>query len=198
MNLYAEKVSLSFAQGLFTKTAPKGSVAAPKFNCQLLLTPGYKLFEITGGKKVQISPADILAKEAKAVWGEKAMQMLKTIEKSKVCLRNGDDNLTASGDIREGYAGLQYFALKNTKKPTVVNRDRSPITEEDNLVSSGCIVNAFFEVNIQKEPTKKSIYGTIKGVQYVSEGTGFGGGNVASATSFDVIEDNPYAEAAAE
>jgi Protein of unknown function (DUF2815) len=189
MNLYVENATLNFANGLFEMSAPKGITSKPKYNCHIILSKGYKLYEMDSGKRTQISPVDAVKKEAQIAWAGRAEAMLKTIEKSKNCLRDGDEKLTSDGSVWQGYENSLYFALKNTVKPTTINKDRSQVTREDNILTSGCKVNAFFEVKVQKEATKKSIYGTIKGVQYVGEGTDMGVGGVVSSEAFDNISD---------
>ena len=97
------------------------------------------------------------------------------------------------GDEKEydGYEGMWAVKAGNGKRPTVVNRDRTPLVEGDEVLYAGCYVNAIVEPWSQSNSYGKRINANLLGVQFVKDGDAFGdGGKVASADSFDELEDD--------
>ena len=58
----------------------------------------------------------------------------------KICLRDGDET------EYEGYAGHLSLKASNKKRPMVLNKDKTPLTEDDNVIYGGCYVNMMVEV----------------------------------------------------
>ena len=176
MNLHLENVTVSFAKGLFTPSAPKGAATTvAKYNCHLLLTSGYRMFEYKGaGNFMPITPEAVITAVAQEAWKAQAATLLRTLERTRVCIRDGDTMLTKEGDIRSGYAGIKYLSLKNNNPPEVLNRDKTPILESDNLMTSGCVVNAIISIIATPPGGNRSIYGLIKKLQYVRKGKDLG------------------------
>ncbi len=103
----------------------------------------------------------------------------------KICLKDGDDV------EYEGYAGTMTLKASNKNRPLVIGRDRSPLTEDDNVVYSGCYVDAVVNLWFQDNGFGKRINASLEGVQFRGDGTPFGDGSAkASVSDFDVIEDN--------
>ena len=102
----------------------------------------------------------------------------------KLCLRDGDET------EYDGYAG--HFSLKasNKKRPTVLDRDRSPLTEDDEKVYSGCYVNAIVSLWAQDNQFGKRINATLMGVQFFKDGQPFEGGRTADTDDFDAFDDD--------
>ena len=48
----------------------------------------------------------------------------------KYFFRDGDTKLTAAGDISEGFEGNMYVAAKNKSRPLIIDRDKTPLTED--------------------------------------------------------------------
>ena len=96
------------------------------------------------------------------------------------------------GDSKDydGYANQMGFKGSNTKRPTVINRDKSPITEEDGILYAGCYVNAIVDLWYSDHPKGgKQVLGNVMGVQFVKEGEPFGTDTTSSADEFDSLED---------
>ena len=107
------------------------------------------------------------------------------VSSDKFCLKDGDDV------EYEGFA--DHFSLKasNSKRPTVINRDREPITEDDDVIYGGCYVNAIVDFWAQNNNYGKRINANLLGVQFVKHGEPFGeGGTSAGANDFDDISDD--------
>ena len=111
------------------------------------------------------------------------------IPSDKICLKDGDDF------EYDGYAGHYSIKATNNTKPTVVNRDRSPITEDDNVIYAGCRVNAMIELWAQNNGYGKRINCNLKGVQFFADDKPFGDGSkVAAASDFDAFENDATAD----
>jgi hypothetical protein len=99
----------------------------------------------------------------------------------KLCLRDGD--LVEY----DGYAN--HFSLKasSKKRPLVIDRDKSPLVEDDGRPYSGCYVNASIELWAQDNNYGKRINATLLGVQFFKEGQPFGDGSSGSVNDFDAF-----------
>ena len=81
------------------------------------------------------------------------------------------------GDTKDysGYENQMAFKGSNTKRPTVINRDKSPIVEEDDVLYAGCYVNAIVDLWYSDHPKGgKQVLGNVMGVQFVKDGEAFG------------------------
>jgi hypothetical protein len=127
----------------------------------------------------------------KAKWGAKWPQMKKQLAAADMGLiHNGDAKATY-----EGYEGNLFFNASNKVRPTVVNRDRSPLTAQDGVVYSGCFVNVIIDVWAQDNEYGKRINAQLQGVQFFKDGDAFsGGGTAADAGDFDEIADGADAD----
>ena len=100
----------------------------------------------------------------------------------KICLRDGDET------EYEGYAGHMSLKASNKKRPMVLNKDKTPLTEDDNVIYGGCYVNAIVELWAQNNEYGKRINANLLGLQFVKDGESFGGGSSASTDEFDEVE----------
>ena len=105
------------------------------------------------------------------------------LKADKICLKDGDDIDYA------GYAGNMSIKASSAKRPLVLGRDRSPLTEEDGKIYAGCYVNAIIELWAQNNQYGKRINANLLGVQFVKDGEPFADGVAASVDDFDVFDD---------
>lgn len=105
------------------------------------------------------------------------------VSADKLCLKDGDE----SG--REEFAGCYTIKASTKKRPLVIDRDRSPITEDDNKVYAGCYVNAIFSLWGQNNQYGKRVNAQLDGVQFARDGEPFGDG-VISVDEFDAFGDD--------
>lgn len=105
------------------------------------------------------------------------------LKADKICLKDGDDIDYA------GYAGHMSIKASSAKRPMVLDRDRSPLTEEDGKIYAGCYVNAVIELWAQNNQYGKRINANLLGVQFVKDGEPFADGVSASVNDFDVFND---------
>jgi len=121
---------------------------------------------------------------AKAKWGAKASMVLKGMKAGqKLCLRDGD--LKAQ---YEGFEGNMYVSAnaQESKRPTVLNKDKSALIESDGVVYSGCYVNASLELWAMDNQYGQRINANLLGVQFADDGDSFGGGGaVADPDDFE-------------
>lgn len=103
----------------------------------------------------------------------------------KLCLKDGDET------GRPEFEGKMTIKASTKKRPTVINRDKSPITEDDNIIYAGCYVNAFISLWAQNNQFGKRINATLEGVQFARDGEAFGSGGV-DVDDFDDFEDDEF------
>lgn len=133
----------------------------------------------------------VIEQVGKAKWGDKWAAVKKE-------LKAGDKLLTHNGDSKAslaGYEGNIFFNAYNTVRPTVVDRDRTPLTKQDGKPYSGCYVNVIIDVWAQENQYGKRVNAQLQGVQFVKDGEAFsGGGTSADASDFEEIADGADAD----
>lgn len=173
MKITLKNVRLSFPS-LFKKAVFNGEET--KFEATLLLD-----------KKAH---ADVIA-QLKEEINERIKTDLKgaKVASDKICLRDGDD---VSYD---GYAGCYSIKAANNRRPMVIDRDKSPLTEADGKPYAGCYVNAIVELWVQNNSYGRRINANLLGVQFFADGEPFASGESASEDDFDAFADdsNPFA-----
>ena len=100
----------------------------------------------------------------------------------KRCLKDGDDS------EYDGYEGVWSIKASNSKRPTVIDRDKTPLIEEDDVLYAGCYVNAIIDVWIQNNNYGKRANANLYGIQFVKDGDPFGQGPVDVTDDFDDLE----------
>ena len=127
--------------------------------------------------------AEVIASIQKAI-KEKITVDLKgaKLGADKLCLRDGDDV------EYDGYAGHMSLKASNKKRPTVIGRDKAPVTEDDNIIYGGCYVNAIITLWAQNNSYGKRVNAQLDGVQFVRDGEPFGDGGI-SVDQFDGFDD---------
>jgi hypothetical protein len=123
----------------------------------------------------------------------KAIEDCKTENKLKVkddllCIKDGDEIAEDKG--YPDYAGMWAVKAGNNKRPTLINRDKTQISEDDNVLYAGCYVNAIVQPWAMNNEFGKRISANLLGVQFVKDGQPFGNEVVASADEFDDIEND--------
>lgn len=130
--------------------------------------------------------ADIIKELQKGI-AEKIKTDLKgaKLGADKICLRDGDDT------SYDGYEGCMTFKAANNKRPLVIDRDKTPLTEEDGKIYSGCYVNAIVELWSQNNEYGKRINGNLLGVQFFRDGEAFASsGETAGVDDFESLNDD--------
>jgi hypothetical protein len=99
-----------------------------------------------------------------AKWGDKQP----SLRDDKLALRDGDD------ENYDGYEDMMYVAARSERRPQVLDRDRTPLTEDDGRPYSGCFVNAIVRFWAQDNKWGKRVNASLEGVQFVKDGEAFG------------------------
>ncbi len=127
---------------------------------------------------------------AKDKWGAKAEAILKQMRaQDKVALHDGD--LKANYD---GFPGNLYVSARSATRPLVIDKDKSPLTEQDGKPYAGCFVNALIELWPQDNNYGKRVNASLRGVQFFRDGDAFAGGGAASEDEFDDISSGATAD----
>lgn len=86
----------------------------------------------------------------------------------KLCLRDG----TLTG--KDNYEGKWYLATSEKTKPLLLSRDgKTVITEADDKIYSGAVVNIMFKFWTQNNQYGKRINANLVGVQFMDHGEKF-------------------------
>ena len=127
---------------------------------------------------------------AKDKWGAKAGAILKQMRaQDKVALHDGD--LKANYD---GFPGNLYVSARSATRPLVIDKDKSPLTEQDGKPYAGCFVNASIELWPQDNNYGKRVNASLRGVQFFRDGDAFAGGGAASEDEFDDLSSGATAD----
>jgi hypothetical protein len=170
-----KNVRLSFPH-LFTPQAGTDG-GEPKYNATFIVEPG------SANAKALAKAVELVAKEK---WADKAAVTLKALKAdNKLCLGDGERKAD-----KGGYDGMMYVSARNPARPTVVDRDRTPLTAADGKPYAGCSVNAIIDVWAQDNQYGKRINAKLLGVQFVKDGEPFGAGkSAATLDQFEELED---------
>ena len=180
MKVHLKDVRVSFAQGLFTPAQVQGQ-GDPKYSASFI-------FPRDHAAVAALTEAVIEA--AKEKWGEKHMEVLKTLKAAdRLPVHDGD----AKGET-PGYAGNLFVNASNKVRPLVIDGQRAPLTASDGKPYSGAYVNAVVDVWAMDNQFGKRVNASLLGVQFVRDGDRLSGGSVASADDFEAI---PQKDAAA-
>ena len=100
------------------------------------------------------------------------------------CFTDGDEK------DYDGYAGMMAIKGGSTKRVLLIDKDKTPLVEEDGRLYAGCYVNAILEFWYSDHPLGgKQIIGNLFGVQFARDGESFGDTTGATIDDFDEIDD---------
>ena len=108
-----------------------------------------------------------------------------------VALHDGDEKAQY-----DGFAGNFFVtaSAQETAAPTVIDRDRSPLTQRSGRPYPGCYVNASLEFWAQDNAYGKRINAQLRGVQFLRDGDSFSAGRPASSDEFEDVSEGADAE----
>lgn len=155
--------------------------------------PRYSAMLIIAGDDPQLDAVRaVQEKVAKEKWRDKAATILKGLAKQdKLALHDGDTK--AKYDGLEGNFFVSAAAQENSA-PTVVDRDRSPLSARSGRPYAGCYVNASIELWAQDNSFGQRINAQLRGVQFLADGDSFAAGRPADADEFDDVADGAASE----
>lgn len=153
---------LAFAQFLFEK-GTVGGEGEPAFSSTVIVSPNHPDLKALEAAEAQV---------AKEKWADKAPAILAQIKAKGVgVVKDGDTK--ASFD---GFAGNKFVSMRSSARPTVIDRNRTPLVAADGRPYSGCYVNAQVEVWAQDNSYGKRINAQLLGVQFAEDGDSFQAG----------------------
>jgi len=175
MKVTLPDVRIAFAHGLWTAKAPKGS-DKKAYSASFLFKEGSEAFKIMEAAMLAVAEEE---------WPGKGKAMVAALKaKDRTCLHDG----ALKADEYDGYADHWYVSARSKVRPTVKNRDKSNLTEDDNVIYSGCHVYAFIDVWPQdSKEFGKRINCNLRGVQFYRDGDAFGGGRAADDDEFEEL-----------
>lgn len=104
-------------------------------------------------------------------------------------LRDGDTPNDSGEPRGQEFAGHYFIAAKNKKQPIVVDTQRQPIIDPDE-VYSGCYVNMAVEFYAYSNSGNKGISASLIGVQKVKDGDRLGAEPPKAEDVFGVVNSN--------
>jgi len=177
MNITLKNVRLSFPTLFRAKTfsdskKPGATAQEPKYSATFLLDKAKNAKDIAA---IKAGIQAVLTEK----YGDKVPKGFKP------CLRNG----TEKEDV-DGYGeGIMFIGASNARRPSVVDRDMTPLTEEDSKIFAGCYVNAVVRLWVQDNDWGKRVNASLTAVQYVKTGEAFGEKPVAPEEVFENLGD---------
>ena len=95
------------------------------------------------------------------------------------------------GDEKEyqGYADHVCIKASTKKRPTLVNRDKTPIVEEDGILYGGCYVNVSIDLWVMDNAYGKKVLASLNAIQFVKDGEAFGTKS-EGADCFESLDDD--------
>ena len=156
-----KKVRLSFP-ALFTPTAFQGE-GEKKFEATFLVEKGS-----ANHKMLEAEIEKLLTDDLKGI----------KLPSDKICLKDGDEK------AYDGYEGHMFIKAASKKRVSVVDQDKTPLTEDDEKIYGGCYVNAIIDLWAQNNQYGKRINAGLRGVQFDSHGDSFSGSSAARDDEF--------------
>lgn len=112
----------------------------------------------------------------------------------KICIRDGAEKADKDGFGDD----VVFFNTSNETRPTVIDRDKSPLVESDGRPYAGCYVDATIDFWAQDNQWGKRVNAALTGIQFRADGDAFGGGRPASADEFEDLSDDDAEEVSKE
>jgi hypothetical protein len=150
-----------------------------KFRSQLLIPK-----DSPEAKKIADAITEAGKEKYKDKW-DKVKERIKAAD--NLCLRDGDLK------DYDGFEGQWALTATNKTRPTLVDKDRTPLVESDGKPYSGCYVNAIVDVYAY-DKYGDQINCTLLGLQFAGDGDAFSGSRPASEDDFDDLSDGADAD----
>lgn len=169
-----KNVRLAFPN-LFEPTTVAGE-GKPRFSATLLIPADHP--QIAEIEKAQEAVAN-------AKWGQKAAAIVKGLTKQdKMALHDGDTK-----SKYDGFPGNFFIsaAAQENAAPTVIDRDRTPLSARSGRPYAGCFVNASIEFWAQDNNYGQRVNAQLRGIQFYADGDSFSAGRPADADEFEEV-----------
>lgn len=105
-------------------------------------------------------------------------------------LKDADTDTNSMGEVlsekNPAYAGCYIIDANNSRRPIAIDRRKAAVTEEDDVIYSGCYVNASLGLGgYTYGKIKKGVKAYLNGVQFVADGERFG---TDASSDFDALD----------
>lgn len=121
----------------------------------------------------------IMRKMAIAKWG-------KVPANCKMCLRDGEEK-----EDKDGYGeDVMFLSCSDKKRPVLLDRDGSAVTEEDDILYSGCYAHVSIRLWVQDNKYGKRINAAWRAAKFVRDGEPFSGDQVDADEEFADMEED--------
>lgn len=174
-----EGVRLSFAQNLFVASAFKPG-DEPKHSSTFLIKKGTELHKA-------VEAAALAALDLKFPGKGKSIRAQIDGNNNKCCIQDGDKS------DYDGYEGCIAVKANSKVRPTIIDKDRSPLDSSSGKPYSGCYVNASIEF-FGYDSSGKGLSASLRGVQFMADGDSFSGGRPADADEFEEVTEGAGAD----
>jgi len=122
---------------------------------------------------------------ARDKWKDKAPAILASLYKTgKVALHEGDEK-----PQYDGFPGNFFInaAAQENAPPTVIDRDRAPLSQRSGRIYAGAYYNFSLEFWAQDNAYGKRVNCTLRGIQFFKDGDSFSAGRPADADEFEDV-----------
>lgn len=180
-----EDARLSF-DDLWTPTASVEGGTKLKYRANILIDPK------TDTGKRNIKKIENLIRQVELAKFNKSPATYKSADRQ--CFLDGGEFTykegKKEGQMYDGYEGMMVLKATNDKRPSVVDRDRTQLQEDDNKVYAGCYCNFFVRIYAVSGNDKggNGIFSSLECVQFVKDGDAFGGAPVDPEKVFKNLE----------
>lgn len=174
MKVILKRVRQSFSH--YHEAHSFDGTSAPAYDSTVILEPDHPSLAVL---------KEGIDKVGSEKWKDKWPAIKKEMEaRDKTCLHNGDNKAATAG-----FEGNFYVTARNKIRPRVVDRDNTELTIADGKPYSGCYVNLSIEIWAQDNSYGKRLNASLRGVQFLEDGTPFAGGAAANEDEFEAIDE---------
>lgn len=148
----------------------------PRYSATLILDADHPQLQEIRDKQAAV---------AREKWRDKAAAVLKGLDKQdKLALHDGDTKVKY-----DGFAGNFFISAsaQENAAPTVIDRDRSPLSKTSGRPYPGCFVNASIELWAQDNGYGQRINAQLRGIQFFADGDSFSAGRPADSDEFEDV-----------
>lgn len=177
MNIQLTNVRISYPALFKPKAYKADKDKAPKFSLDCILDPRKNAKDI---EKLEDAIDEIIEEAFK---GKKPKGM-------RVLIKDGNDKTDDDDVVKVGYEDMLYIKASSTKRIPVVDRDLSPLTEDDNKPYGGCYCNVSIRLYAQDNDYGRHVNCQLRAVQFVADGKPFGDAAVDVEKEFKRIDDD--------
>lgn len=177
-----QNVRLSFPQ-LFEAKAVNGE-GEPKFSAAFVIVPGSPQAKLL---------AETMEAVAKEKWGAKAAGILGELKNKGRVAYQERPKTNQSGEVYDGFEGMHSLSASTPTRPTVIDKDTTPLTAADGRPYGGCYVDASIDVWAQDNSWGKRVNAKLRWVQFRGDGDAFSGGAPVSQDEFESIAEGAAA-----